>query len=153
STLWDELLDTFAKVAATPGVLEDVIRAFAKDETLAVREAFVAYLKYKDELTYDKANLNGPTFDLTTGSVGQLATPVDRAQPDTGKTRSAFQRFIQLLHDANGLGACTKEGAVAQVVWKGIALDYPTDLTVKAACLFVGETAPSKLPLCGILRI
>jgi hypothetical protein len=154
STLWDDLLDTFVAIARTPGVIEDLINAFGKDETLALKESFVAYLKYKDELTYDKANLNGPTYDLTTQSVGQLQTPVDRSQPDTGANRSALQKFMQLLHDANGLSACTKEGAVAHVVWKGLALDYPTDFTAQAACLLLtGNLPPSKLPVCGILRI
>src|SRR5262249_32050408 len=154
STLWDDLLDTFAQMAQAPGVFEDLVNAFGKDETLALKNAFVAYMNYKDELTYDKANLNGPTYDNTTQSVGQLQTPVDRKQPDTGANRSGLQKFMQLLHDANGLAACTKDGAVAHVVWKGIALDYPTDFTAQAACLLLtGNLPPSKLPVCGILRI
>jgi hypothetical protein len=154
STLWDDLLDTIAQIAQAPGLIEDFIRAFGKDETLALKDAFIAYVSYKDELTYDKANLNGPTFDLTTQSVGQLKTPVDRAKPDTGENRSALQRFMQLLHDANGLGACTKDGAIAHVVWKGIALDYPTDVTAQAACLLLtGTLPPPRLSQCGILRI
>ncbi len=154
STLWDELLDTFAKIAQTPGILEDLFLAFGKDETLAVRNAFHAYVAYKDELTYDKQNLNGDAFDLTTQSVSPMKTPVDRTLPDTGTNRSDLQRFMQLLHDANGLGACTKDGAVAHVKWKGLALDYPTDFTAQAACvLLTGTLPPAKLPLCGILRI
>jgi hypothetical protein len=154
STLWDDLLDTFAAIAQQPGIFEDLVNAFGKDETVALKNSFVAYMTYKDELTYDKANLNGPTYNDTTQSVGQLQTPVDRSQPDTGANRSALQKFMQLLHDANGLAACTKDGAVAHVVWNGLALDYPTDFTAQAACiLLTGNLPPSKLPLCGILRI
>ena len=154
STLWDELLDTTVKIAQTPGILEDLILAFGKDETLAVRNAFHTYIAFKDELTYDKPNLNGDAFDLTTQSVSPIKTPVDRTAPDTGTNRSELQRFMQLLHDANGLGACTKDGAVAHVKWKGLNLDYPTDVTAQAACLLLtGNLPPSKLPVCGILRI
>ncbi len=154
STLWDELFDSLVKIAETPGVLEDLIKAFGKDETLAVQASFHAYVAFRDELTYDKSNLNGAAFNLTTQDVSPLKTPVDRSLPDTGKNRSDLQRFMQLLHDANGLGACTKDGAVAHVKWKGLNLDYPTDFTAQAACLLLtGNLPPAKLPLCGILRI
>src|SRR5207247_8229249 len=95
-------------------------------------------------------------WNLTTGNVSPMLSPVDRSLPDTGTNRSALQRFMQLLHDANGLAACTKDGAIAHVdiVWNGIPvkLDYPTDLLAKSACAFLGSSAPAKLPACGVLR-
>ncbi len=161
STLWDEVLDTVAKMTEpgvkNPGLLDDLIRAFAKDETLKLAPIFTAYVANRDELTYDHKNLNGPAFNLTSGGVDPLKTPVDRALADSGTNRSALQRFMQLLHDANGLAACTKDGAVAHVdiKWLGVPvkLDYPTDALAKTVCVFLGETAPSKLPACGVLRI
>jgi len=157
SLLWDEMLDTVVKIAQTPGILEDLFKAFGDARTVKLDKVFGAYTEFKDELSYDKNNLNGPTFNLTTGTVAGLMTPVDRTQPDSGKNKSALQRFMQLLHDANGLAACTKDGAVAHVdiKWSGIPvkLDYPTDPLAKTVCVFLGSSAPSKLPLCGILRI
>lgn len=152
SNLWDELLVTIEKLAHEPGILEDLIRAFGSDSTKLLDEVFVAYIHYRDVLTYNSKNLNGEAWNATTSSVSPLGTPVDRSQPDVGNNRSALQRFMQLLHDANGLGACTKEGAVAHVNWKGLKLDYPNDLTLKAACIGFGSSAPSKLPKCGVLR-
>jgi hypothetical protein len=175
STLWDELLDVFAQMAhvydpKTGGILEDIITAFGKDQTLALKDAFTAYIDYKDGLTYQNAqrlppsgapDLNGPTFDLSTGGVTPMMIPVDRTQPDSGDNRSELQRFMQLLHDANGLGACTKAGAVAHLNLTippstvSVAVDYPTSPLAAAACVFVGggHVPPNPMPACGILRI
>jgi hypothetical protein len=169
STLWDELLDVIAQIAAvydptTGGVLEDLITAFGTSQTLALRDSFTAYIDYNDQLTYQNAqhpppsgapNLNGAAFDQMTGSVTPMRNPVDRTQPDSGSNRSALQKFMQLLHDANGLGACTKAGAVAHLNFPVIgAIDYPS-AAADAACLtFGGGTVPpNPMPACGILRI
>jgi hypothetical protein len=177
STLWDELLDVLAKIAHVQdtinagGVLEDLIVAFSKDTTPSLQQTFAAYIQYKDGLTYNHNStsggltnaLNGPGWDLTSNSVAPLHVPVDRTQPDVGDNRSALQRFIQLLHDANGLDVCTKAGAVAHiqidVAPLGLNLgtinfDYPTSSLTGLVCGFVGAPAPpSSLPQCGILRI
>lgn len=154
STLWDELLDTFATLAEKPGVYEDLIRAFDKDATVNLATPFAAYFDFKDDLSYDRNAVNGPAFDVTTSSVGLPHVKVDRSQPDTGANRSEFQRFAQILHETNGLAACTKRGAIAHIVWKGVGIDYPTDPAAKTACLFLtGDVPPDPEPECGILRI
>lgn len=159
STLWDELLDVLAKIAREPGILEDLVRAFTRDETVKLQEVFANYSEFRDELTYDRKNLNGPAWNLTTNSAASFQTPVDRAKPDTGNNRSALQRFMQALHDANGLAACTKEDAIAhvQIIWPypggvKVQLDYPTNLLAKTVCVFLGSQAPSRLRQCGVLR-
>jgi hypothetical protein len=160
STLWDEMLDTVAKMAAAPGLLEDLFKAFANDKTLQLDKVFAAYIKYKDELTYDRNDLNGAPWNVTTGGKAGLVTPVDRTQPDTGKNRSSLQRFMALLHDANGLSACTKDGAVAHIniEWPAgsgikVKVDYPTSPLSGLMCAFVGQSAPKRLPQCGVLRL
>ena len=169
STLWDELLDAFAQIVhvydpKTGGILEDLITAFGTDKTLALKDAFTAYIDYKDALTYQNAqrlpptgapDLNGPTFDLSTGGVTPMMVPVDRTQPDSGDNRSELQRFMQLLHDANGLGACTKAGAVAHLNFPVIgAIDYPSAAATAACVTFGGgNVPPNPMPACGILRI
>lgn len=159
STLWDEMLDTVAKIAAAPNVLEDLLKAFGNPKTLQLDKVFAAYIKYKDELTYDRNDLNGSVWNLTTGGKAGLLTPVDRSAPDTGKNRSSLQRFMQLLHDANGLSVCTKDGAIAHVSleWPSgsgikINVDYPTNPLSGLMCAFVGQSAPKRLNQCGVLR-
>jgi hypothetical protein len=153
STLWDEMLDVLVKIAQKPQLIEAIMRAFGDDRTLDLAKSGAAYMEMRDQLTYDRANLNGPPFNLTTSKVDTLTTPVDRSQADTGSNRSAFQRFLQTLHDANGLSICTKEGAVAHIVWNGIALDFPS-FSAQAACFTLGADVPkSPMPLCGMFRI
>jgi hypothetical protein len=173
STLWDELLDTLARIAHVEdgigggGILEDLLLAFTQDSTVNLQQTFGAYLEFRDALTYNHnstsgglANaLNGPAWNLTSNGVDPLHVPVDRGQPDVGDNRSALQRFMQLLHDASGLDVCTKPGAVAHVQFNlGVlgtkAFDYPTDPLSAVACTLVGAPAPpDPMPPCGILRI
>jgi hypothetical protein len=173
STLWDELLDSLAAIADVQdnigggGILEDLMLALAQDKTAQLQSTFAAYIQFHDDLTYNHNStagglmnaLNGPAWDVVSGDTQPLHTPVDRSQPDVGANRSSFQKFIQLLHDANGLDVCTKEGAVAHVAFNipplgTVKFDYPTDPLTGTACALVGATAPpNPLPACGILRI
>jgi hypothetical protein len=155
STLWDEMLDVLVKIASekNPRLIEDVIRAFGDDRTLDLAKAGAAYMEMRDQLTYDRNNLNGTPFNVTTGKVETLVTPVDRGKPDTGANRSVFQRFNQTLHDGNGLSICTKPGAVAHIVWNGIPLDFPS-FAAQAACFTLGADIPKNpMPVCGLFRI
>jgi hypothetical protein len=184
SMFWDHLLETVVTMARTPNLLEDLVRSFRDERTQQIKKVFAAYLEHRDELSYyrDTNSLENydsfnSTVNLTTLKVVTKpgATPedplvptgypafgtlVDRSKPDTGKNRSAFQRFTQLLHDANGLGYCTKQNAQIplKIEWPpsgGITVNvtYPGDFMVKAACTFVGASAPpDPMPECGILR-
>ncbi len=179
STLWDELLDDVAKIAhvqdgiGAGGVLEDLLLAFAQDETPRLQQTFAAYIQYKDALDYDHNStsgglmnaLNGPAWNLASNDTQPLHVPVDRTTPDVPGNQSGLQRFMQLLNDANGLDVCTKAGAVAHIQLNlntvssifpntAIPIDYPTNSAVPLVCAFVGAPAPpNPLPQCGILRI
>jgi hypothetical protein len=173
STIWDELLDDLATISHVQdglgggGILEDLLLAFTQDATVNLQQTFAAYVQYRDPLTYNHHStsgglgnaLNGPAWNLASNGVDPLHVAVDRSQPDAGDNRSALQRFMQLLHDANGLDVCTKAGAVAHVQFRLGALgtkafDYPTDPLSGIACTLVGAPAPpNPMPACGILRI
>lgn len=153
STFWDEMLDVLAKIAAKPELVEDVIRAFGDDRTLALAEAGATYMQMRDHLSYDRDALNGPPFNVTVGKVEVPITPVDRSKPDTGSNRSAFQRFLQTLHDTKDMSVCTKQGAVAHIVWNGLPLDYPS-VAAQAACVVLLAPPPKNpSPVCGLLRV
>jgi hypothetical protein len=174
STLWDEALDVAAKLAREPGLLEAIIVALGEDESQKLGQILPHYLLNRDDVSYYKdpsdpenyAKLN-TNVNVTTGQVLLPDTPqpfsskVDRSLADAGRNRSIFQRFLQALHDADGLAICTKEGAVAhlQVEWPAnsgivINLNYPTDFIVRLICPFVGAPMPpTNLPKCAVLRI
>ncbi len=152
STFWDEILDVAAKMSDRPALIEDVLRAFGDDATVNLAAAGAIYMTTRDELTYDRNDINGSPFNLTTGSKQTLVTPVDRGQADTGPNRSAFQRFLQALHDTNGMSTCTKPGAVAHIVWNGLPLDYPSFASV--ACVALLAPPPQNpSPMCGLFRV
>lgn len=153
STLWDEMLDVLVKIAQKPKLAEDVIRAFGDDRTLELATAGATYMEMRDQLSYDRQDLNGTPFNITKGRVETLVTPVARNKADTGGNRSVFQRFLQTLHDANGLSICTKQGAVAHIVWNGVGIDFPS-FAAQAACFTLGASVPkSPMPMCGMFRI
>jgi hypothetical protein len=112
STFWDEMLDVFGQMAAEPGLLEDVLRSFADPNTLKLANAYGSYAQYLDQISYDPANMNGPTLNLTTNDHSPPKTPVDRTKPETGLNRSDLYRFIALIHDTDNVAACNKDGAV-----------------------------------------
>ncbi|MCA9634208.1 MAG: hypothetical protein KC766_41470 [Myxococcales bacterium] len=180
STFWDELIDVFIRMSRDPDMLEQLITAFGDPRTFELKDTFAAFMKFKDELSYYKDDQNPGNYNamngldssgnqlpdgqrlwnVTKGSFGTLSTPVNRNAPDTGENRSALQRFIQLLHDAKGMSACTKPGATVRIqllsgVLAGVTtIQYPQDrIPTTAVCALVGQPAPPQdMPLCGILR-
>lgn len=120
ATFWDESLDTMAKIAREPGLLEDILRALGAPETAQLGTIFSRYANLKDEISYDRADINGQTWNVTTNSKSEMATPVDRSQPETGKNRSAMYRFLTLIGDTTGVTACNKPDAVVHAELGGV---------------------------------
>lgn len=119
SVFWDEMLAVVQQIAMVPGLLEDVLRALGDDSVLGTSNnvplgtLYSNYMKYGDHISYDRQNLNGPAFNVTTNKIEEMKTPVDRSKPDVGFQRSAFARFLQAIYDTDGVTACNKDGAVA----------------------------------------
>jgi hypothetical protein len=112
STLWDDMIDVAIQIDQEPGLLADVMRALGDDASLPLSASFSGYMANKDRISYDRGNLNGHAYDFNTTNTADPTTPVDRTKPDTGANRSEMQRFIQAIHDTNGVTACNKAGAV-----------------------------------------
>jgi hypothetical protein len=125
SSFRDDLLDVLVKISREPGLLEDLLRALAHPDTQGLAPALSSTLRHRDGMTYDRRNLNGPPYNLTTGSTVEPRTPVDRTQPDAGLNRSLFQRFLTLMHDAHGVTFCNKQGAVVHGNLGGMLVDLP----------------------------
>ncbi len=137
STFWDEMIDTTVKIEQEPGLLEEVLRALGADATQNLGTVFANYMKFNDRITYDKTNLNGPPINVTAGgAVADMKTPVDRTKPDTGFNRSAFQRFLALIHETNGVTTCNKPGAIVDAKALGLSVR-------------ICGTADGKGALCG----
>jgi hypothetical protein len=157
ATFWDDLFVQLATVSKQKGLVEDILRGVQQPPTLGLEPALATYFTFKDDVSYDTKNLNGPAVNLTVPGQASLAfvTPVDRTQADTGANKSEMQRFLSLLHDTNGLAICTKDGATVpiEVSLSGINVSfvYPTDpIYTPILCGIVGAPAPKRLGLCDI---
>lgn len=136
STLWDEIIDVLIKVVKVPGLLEEILPAMAHPDSEAFGQIFGNFLKFKDRLSYDPNNINGPPKNLTTGvSGGEMVTTVDRNAKLTGTNRSALMRFAGMIHDTRGVTSCNKPGAVVHAKLGSISLNVPSLITHPAKCL------------------
>ncbi len=122
ATFWDESLDAVAKIAREPGLLEDLLKALADPQTAQLGTIFSNYAKFRDDISYDPAQINGEPWNVTTKSSAQMNTPVDRSKPETGKNRSALYRFLGLISDTSGVTACNKPDAVVHAELGGISI-------------------------------
>ena len=136
STFWDENLETMAKLVKEPGLLEDLLRALATPEAQQLGTIFSKYAQFKDEVTYDENDINGPAYNVTTKSNGEMKTPVDRNAPYTGQNRSALYRFLGLINDTNGVTACNKPNAKVHAKLAGISVTMPLTGSYKECEVF-----------------
>lgn len=125
STFWDEGLAIMAQLAKEPGLLEDLMRALATPEAQDLGNIFAKFARFKDEISYNRNDLNGPAWNVTTNSTAELKTPVDNAQPRTGKNRGSLSRFLQLIADGDGVATCNKADAVVHASLGGLDVDMP----------------------------
>lgn len=136
ATFWDDNIDTMVEIAKEPGLLEDVLRAVADPDTAKLGSGFSKFAKFKDQISYDKNNLNGPSYNVTTRSVGDMRTPVDRDKPITGENRSAMYRFLSLISDTTDVTSCNKAGAKVHAKAFGVNLTLPLSGTYKECEVF-----------------
>ncbi len=125
SVFWDDLLDVVVKIGQEPGLLEDVLEAMGDPATAGLNESLTAYTKFGDHISYDRKNLNGRTFDITTNKLEDMKTVVDRGVPDSGFSRSALSRFLQAVHDTRGVTSCNRAGARVHTSLGPIAITMP----------------------------
>ena len=125
ATFWDEQLDVLVQVAKEPGLLEDMLRALGDPASAQLGQIMASYAKYKDQISYDRANINGPPWNVTLNSGSEMSTPVDRGMPETGDNRSALYRFLSLINDTTGVTACNKPDAVVHAKAFGLSVTMP----------------------------
>jgi hypothetical protein len=115
SPLWDDLMDVVRRMAATPGLLEDLLIALETNPEVAELGGFFgSFMRYSDRFSYDAEQR----------LVGSFATEVDRSRPDTGFDRSIWQRLLHVVADSNGDVLCSKAGAVVEEPIFGIEVTF-----------------------------
>ena len=125
STFWDEKLDVCTKIAKHPGLLEEVLRALAHPDTRKIGAAMASYAKFKDEISYDRSNINGGPFNVTMGAAVTPRSRVDVELPRTQDNRSVLSRFLQLMSDTEGVTACNRPQAKVHAKLGPISVTMP----------------------------
>lgn len=124
ATFWDENMDIVVEIAREPGLLEDVLRALADPATSQLGAVFARFAAYRDDITYDRNDLNGGPLNATRGNKGEPNTPVDRDKPYVGENRSIMYRFFKMVSDSRGVTACNKEGAKVHALGISLPLSF-----------------------------
>jgi hypothetical protein len=152
STMIDDVLAVVVKIGREPGLLEEILGSMADDRSLFLPQALSALLSFNDRLTYDHSDapnaINNTPKNLTTGG-NEPTTLVDRSSPNTGWNRSLFQRFLQLIHDTNGVTVCNKDGAILHAMAQLPHPDGSPGLAWQDLPIPFGGTATE----CQLLRI
>ncbi len=131
ATFWDENLELMGEVAKVrgsapgEGLLEDILRALAAPETAELGNSLSQFAAFRDQITYNRNDVNGPPFNMSTGSLAPPQMPVDRDQPLTGNNRSIMYRFLQTMADTDGVTACNKPDAVVHATLGPINVRMP----------------------------
>ena len=127
STFWDELAPVLVKILKDRRLFRDLMASLSNPNLQAnLSFAFGNFNKWSDRLTYDPNDLNSPQHaNLTTGDYSDPSTPVNKSLPDTGDNMSQWHRFLQIIHDMNGVNACNKVDAKVKVKLLGLDLTWP----------------------------
>jgi hypothetical protein len=125
ATFWDENLDLMVQVAKQPKLLEDVLHALASPETGQLGTILARFAAFRDEMSYDKNDISGAPYNVTTKNKGEPKTPWDPEAPRTGKNRSIMQRFLQIISDTTGVTACNKPNAKVHARLGGLSVTMP----------------------------
>jgi|GEM_PF-1243887 len=153
SVLWDDVLDVVRRIAAEPGLLEDILNALAdlqrplpstglwepscagSEPVKNLARAFASYAHNRDRVEPAWAgNWNAHVS-------GNLSQTVDRARPDTLDNRSVLQRLMHLVDDLNGARLCNKPAASIRLY----ASFLPNGIGVPGAA--------SNIPACQLVEV
>jgi hypothetical protein len=119
NNFWDDLTEVAVNFSHEPGMLEGVIRSFADPRSAQLGHVYAGLMRYRDEVTYNPADVNGPPIGLP------LDQPVDRTRPDVEGNESLFERSIALIDALNGVQVCNREGAVLHLSLGPISVRWP----------------------------
>ncbi len=130
--VFDEIAEIMDRVTSRPGLTAKLIGSFADPAMVTpsggvahVGEAFAKLMTNSDEMTYYADDINAPAWNVTMQNPLDPATPVDRSKPTVGENRSCWERTLDIIHNANKVKACNKQGAKVKASLLGLTLSWP----------------------------
>ena len=137
--IWDQMAQVLQRIVERPGLTQRLLGALADPSVVSQQETsanegdtLAAFATYRDFMTYDPNNINGPPLNTSVGgtSTALPQTRVNRNQPLNGNNRSLLQRSFQVIHDAHNARLCNKpdayiEGQTTIPIIGTINLEWP----------------------------
>ena len=114
SNLWDDVIELLGRFAENPGMIEAMLRAFADPRVASLGPIFGDFMRFKDRITYNPADINGRPLGAP------LDEPVDRSAPDSFDNESLWQRTQTLINALAGVEVCNKAGASLNAAGLGV---------------------------------
>ncbi len=114
SPLYDDLIPVLQEILATPGLMEDMLRAMEDPLMAELGLRFAEHMTNKDRIDID------PSTNALTDT--NLDEPVNRSAADSGMNRSLMQRLLHLINDSSGAQMCNKPGAVVRDPFFGFVI-------------------------------
>ena len=167
SVIWDDVMDVVRRMGEEPGLLDDLVRAFAQlNEPLPstglweprcagtipsrnLSDAFGAYARNRDRMeppwpTSATRNDRSARAAWNAHVDRRLTQPVDRSQPDTRDNRSALARLFHLVDDLNRASLCNKANGRIRI--------YPRDFS-SALSFLPAISVSSGLQACQLVSV
>ncbi|MDC0741123.1 hypothetical protein [Polyangium mundeleinium] len=130
--IWDEIAAVMGRVTQRPGLTAKLIGSFADPAFVTptggvshMGESLMRLMTTRDEMTYYDDDLNGPAWNVTTNNTLDPSTPVDRTKPLAGENRSCWERTLDIIHHANNVKACNKQGAKVKAALGSLTVSWP----------------------------
>ncbi|WP_281327506.1 hypothetical protein [Polyangium sp. 6x1] len=132
SPIWDEIASVMARVTQRPGLTAKLIGSFGDPAFVTptggvshMGESLMRLMTTRDEMTYYDDDINGPAWNVTTNNTLDPSTPVDRTKPLAGANRSGWERALDIIHHANHVKACNKQGAKVKAALGSLTVSWP----------------------------
>lgn len=119
NVLWDDLIALAEDFADEPGMIEALLRSFTDDRSRRLGPVYADLMQFRDEIQYDRSNLNGPPTGFP------LDQRVDRTRPDVRGNESLMERSLALIDGLDGVRVCNKAGARLRVQLLGLNVAWP----------------------------
>lgn len=111
SVLYDDLMPLVNRILSVPGLAEDLMTALEDTRTKDLAPMIARLMVARNQVDFVRT---GSAYPLKMGGQDlDVVDPVDRTKPDDDFNRSLMQRIAHLIHDANNVQFCNKQGATA----------------------------------------
>jgi hypothetical protein len=109
SVLYDDMMVIVNRILVIKGLPEDLMDALQQPDVQDLAPMIARLMSAKNQVDFKRQSTAYPL--LQNGADLDAIVPVDRTQADVDYNMSLMQRIAHMIHDANGVQFCNKQGA------------------------------------------